>query len=120
MSMRPQDIIRKKRDGGELSREEVASFVRGVVDGSWADYQASALLMAIVLRGMTIDETSSLTDSMVNSGTRVDLSDIPDRRLSLRGECSQQYRHARPDVRAFQVFPIQTVRTLDQTSIWIT
>ena len=45
--MRPQDIIRRKRDGGELSREEIESFVSGVVEGAWADYQASALLMAV-------------------------------------------------------------------------
>src|ERR1041385_2702757 len=75
--MRVVDVIAKKRDGGILSREEIAFFVDGVTSGTLPDYQASALLMAIVLRGMTIDETSWLTDSMVNSGTRVDLSDIP-------------------------------------------
>ena len=46
-SMRPQGVIRKKRDGGELSPGEVAFFVRGVVSGAWADYQSSALLMAV-------------------------------------------------------------------------
>jgi len=75
--MRVVDVIAKKRDGGTLSREEIDFFINGVSRGTLPDYQASALLMAIVLRGMTIDETSWLTDSMVNSGNRVDLSDIP-------------------------------------------
>ena len=75
--MRVVDVIAKKRDGHSLSREEIDFFVNGVTRGTLPDYQASALLMAIVLRGMTIDETSWLTDSMVNSGNRVDLSDIP-------------------------------------------
>jgi pyrimidine-nucleoside phosphorylase len=74
--MRPQDIIRNKRDGGELSREEVASFVRGVVDGSWADYQASALLMAVYLSGMTTGEMEALTQAMLGSGEVLDFSDI--------------------------------------------
>jgi pyrimidine-nucleoside phosphorylase len=75
--MRVVDVIAKKRDGDTLSREEIEFFVNGVTRGTLPDYQAAALLMAIVLRGMTIDETSWLTDSMVNSGNRVDLSDIP-------------------------------------------
>jgi pyrimidine-nucleoside phosphorylase len=75
--MRVVDVIAKKRDGGALSRDEIELFVNGVTRGTLPDYQASALLMAIVLRGMTIEETSWLTDSIVNSGARVDLSDIP-------------------------------------------
>jgi pyrimidine-nucleoside phosphorylase len=75
--MRVVDVIAKKRDGETLSREEIDFFVNGVTRGTLPDYQASALLMAIVLRGMTIDETSWLTDAMVNSGNRIDLSDIP-------------------------------------------
>ncbi|HEX8285180.1 MAG TPA: thymidine phosphorylase [Pyrinomonadaceae bacterium] len=75
--MRPQDIIRKKRDGGELSREEVASFVRGVVDGTWADYQSSALLMAVYLNGMTTVEMEALTHAMLGSGEVLDFSDVP-------------------------------------------
>ena len=75
--MRVVDVIAKKRDGGTLSREEIELFVNGVTRGTLPDYQASALLMAIVLRGMTNEETSWLTDSIVNSGARVDLSDIP-------------------------------------------
>lgn len=75
--MRVVDVIAKKRDGEALSREEIDLVVNGVTRGTLPDYQASALLMAIVLRGMTIEETTWLTESMVNSGVRVDLSDIP-------------------------------------------
>ena len=75
--MRAVDIIRAKRDGEALSREAVESFVRGVTDGSWEDYQASALLMAIVLKGMNAAETGWLTDAMARSGDRVNLDHIP-------------------------------------------
>src|ERR671916_392162 len=74
--MRAQDIIRQKRDGGELSREDVASFVRGVVDGTWADYQSSALLMAVYLNGMTTGEMEALTQAMLRSGEVLDFSDV--------------------------------------------
>ena len=75
--MRAVDIIIKKRDGGALSHEEISFFVAGVTDGSWPEYQAASLLMAIVLRGMTPQETAWLTDAMVKSGIRVDLSSVP-------------------------------------------
>jgi pyrimidine-nucleoside phosphorylase len=75
--MRAIDVIAKKRDGGALSREEIQYFVNGVTTGSWPEYQASALLMAILIRGMAAEETACLTDAMVHSGVRVDLSDIP-------------------------------------------
>ena len=75
--MRAVDIIIKKRDGGTLGREEIGFFVTGVTDGTLPDYQASALLMAILVRGMSTEETAWLTDAMVHSGERVDLSGIP-------------------------------------------
>lgn len=75
--MRAVDIIRAKRDGEALSREAIESFVGGVTDGSWEDYQASALLMAIVLKGMNPVETAWLTDAMARSGERVNLDHIP-------------------------------------------
>ena len=72
----PQHIIAKKRDGHALSREEIGAFVRGATDGSWADYQLSALLMAIYLRGMTPAETALYTEAMMNSGVVADLSTL--------------------------------------------
>jgi thymidine phosphorylase len=64
----PAEIIRAKRDGGALSAAQVAAFVRGLVDGSWADSQAAALAMAILLRGMDRAETVALTQGMAHSG----------------------------------------------------
>jgi pyrimidine-nucleoside phosphorylase len=75
--MRPQDIIRKKRDGAELSRDEIEFFVRGVTKGEIADYQSTALLMAIFLKGMTDAEQAALTNAMLRSGEILDFSDIP-------------------------------------------
>ena len=73
----PQLIIARKRDGHALTRDEITAFVQGVVDGGWADYQATALLMAIYLRGMTPEETSQLTEAMIHSGAVADLRGIP-------------------------------------------
>src|SRR5437016_13669089 len=75
--MRAVDVILKKRDGAALTRQEIQFFVAGVTDGTLPEYQASALLMAILLRGMTAQETAWLTDAMVHSGVRVNLADIP-------------------------------------------
>src|SRR5438552_14602489 len=75
--MRAVDIIRKKRDGQALAQAEIEEFVTGATTRSWPDYQVSALLMAIVLRGMTAEETAWLTGAMANSGAILDLSDIP-------------------------------------------
>ncbi len=74
--MRALDIIRTKRDGYPLSREAIDAFVSGVTDGTWPDYQVTALLMAIFLKGMSLDEATALTQAMVDSGTRLDLSDL--------------------------------------------
>jgi pyrimidine-nucleoside phosphorylase len=74
--MRAVDLIRRKRDGDPLDPVDIRAFVAGVTDGTWPDYQIAALLMAIVLRGMTIDEAAVLTEAMVSSGTRLDLSDF--------------------------------------------
>ena len=75
--MRPQDVIRKKRDRKNLSREEIAFFINGVTSGKIADYQISALLMAIFLNGMNDEEQQALTEAMLNSGNILDFSDIP-------------------------------------------
>ena len=74
--MRAVDVIRRKRDGDALDGDAIRAFVTGATDGTWPDYQVSALLMAIVLRGMSLDEASALTDAMVRSGRRVDLSEF--------------------------------------------
>jgi pyrimidine-nucleoside phosphorylase len=74
--MRPQEIIGKKRDGESLSEAEITSFVGGTCDGSWADYQISALLMAIFIRGLDHDEQTFLTQKMLHSGQVLDFSDL--------------------------------------------
>ncbi len=68
------NVIRRKRDGHPLSPDEIRAFVEGVTDGSWPDYQVAALLMAIVWRGMSLEEAATLTEAMVDSGVRVDLA----------------------------------------------
>ena len=70
------EILRAKRDGRELTREEIAAFVGGVVSGSVPDYQTAAFLMATVIRGMTTSETAALTEAMRDSGECWDLSDL--------------------------------------------
>lgn len=76
--MRMYDIIHKKREGGELTREELRFFVLGFTRGEIPDYQASALLMAIFFRGMTRPgRPGDLTLEMAGSGDRVDLSALP-------------------------------------------
>ncbi len=76
--MRAVDIIIKKRDKGELTLAEIEFFIKSFISGEVADYQASALLMAIVLNGMTPRETTDLTLAMANSGHMLDLSDVVD------------------------------------------
>lgn len=74
--MRAVDIIIKKRDGGQLSAQEIDFFVRGFTNGEIPDYQASAFAMAVLLNGMTNFETTDLTLSMARSGQVLDLSNI--------------------------------------------
>src|SRR5580658_8980195 len=74
--MNAVDIIAKKRDGEELSTEEIRFFVNGVTREIVPDYQAAAWLMAVFLRGMSRRETLDLTMAMRDSGGRVDLSDL--------------------------------------------
>jgi pyrimidine-nucleoside phosphorylase len=75
--MNPVELIRKKREGLELTREELRQLIDGYVAGTIPDYQMSAWLMAVVFRGMTEAETSAFTDLMLHSGAVFDLSDIP-------------------------------------------
>ena len=75
-TFRAIDVIRKKRDGGELSRSEIESLVNAYTTGDIPDYQVSAWLMAVVLRGMTRAETAALTDAMLRSGEVLDLSSL--------------------------------------------
>jgi len=79
--VRAYDIIKTKRDGGALSRDEIRFFVEGCTSGEIPDYQASALLMAVYLRGMTGRETADLTSAMADSGERLDLSGISGERV---------------------------------------
>ena len=74
--MRAVDVIERKRDGHELSREEIDFFVQGYTRGDIPDYQAAAWCMAVLLRGMTARETTDLTLAMARSGKTLDLHDI--------------------------------------------
>lgn len=70
------DIIAKKRDRNELNKEEIDYFVKEYTEGKIEDYQASALIMAIYINGMTEEETTNLTTAMANSGDILDLSEL--------------------------------------------
>ena len=74
--MRMVDLIIKKRNGGELTDEEIRYWIKGYTDGSIPDYQSSAMNMAILFKGMTKREIATLTDAMEHSGEIIDLSDI--------------------------------------------
>jgi len=80
-SFRAIDVIRKKRDNSELSRDEIESLVNAYTRGDIPDYQVSAWLMAVVLRGMTRAETAALTDAMLRSGEVLDLSSLPAKKV---------------------------------------
>lgn len=75
--MQMYDLIYKKRNGRELTREEINYFIQGYTAGTIPDYQVSALLMAIYFKGMTGRETADLTMAMVNSGEVINLEQIP-------------------------------------------
>jgi pyrimidine-nucleoside phosphorylase len=75
--VRAVDVIQRKRDGHELTREEIAFFISGYTRGEVPDYQASALAMAVFFKGMTAAETVALTESMMRTGEVLDLSDLP-------------------------------------------
>ena len=79
--IRAVDVIRKKRDGQELSRAEIEYLVQAYTGGEIPDYQASAWLMAVRLRGMTRKETSALTNAMLRSGDVLDLSEFPAKKV---------------------------------------
>ena len=81
MDMRPIDIIRKKRDGAELSREEINFLISRYTLDEIPDYQMSAWLMAVVLRGMSRAEAAALTEAMLYSGQVLDLSSLPGRKV---------------------------------------
>lgn len=76
--MRIYDVIKDKRDGKALTKEQIDFWIKGVVDKSVEDYQSAALLMAIVLNSMTDEETFYLTDAMAKSGETLDLSEFGD------------------------------------------
>ena len=80
-TFRAIDVIRKKRDGGELARHEIEGLVSAHTKGDIPDYQVAAWLMAVVLRGMTRPETAALTDAMLRSGEVLDLSSLRARKV---------------------------------------
>ena len=75
--MNTVELIRKKRFGGELTEQEIRDFIKGVTTGEIADYQISAMLMAICMAGMSDRETLALTLAMEKSGQILSLKDIP-------------------------------------------
>ena len=79
--LRAIDVIRQKRDGVELTRNEIEGLVNAYTLGEIPDYQVSAWLMAVVLRGMTRAETAALTDVMLRSGDVLDLSSLPRKKV---------------------------------------
>jgi pyrimidine-nucleoside phosphorylase/thymidine phosphorylase len=81
VAFRAIDVIRKKRDGIELRREEIEALVNAYTRGEIPDYQVSAWLMAAVLRGMTRAETAALTDAMLRSGDVLDFSSLPHKKV---------------------------------------
>lgn len=79
--MNPVELIRKKRSGSVLTRDEIEAFIGGYVSGDVPDYQMSAFLMAVYFRGMTAGETATFADVMLRSGRSIDLSSIPGKKI---------------------------------------
>ncbi|MCX7984538.1 MAG: thymidine phosphorylase [Bacteroidetes bacterium] len=79
--MNTVDLIRKKRNGESLSEDEMRFLIHGYVHGSIPEYQMSAFLMAVYFRGMSDEETLTFTRLMLDSGKRIDLTDIPGRKV---------------------------------------
>lgn len=79
--MRIPDLLRKKRDGGNLTGDELKFLLSGFQDGSVHNYQMSAFLMAVYFQGMNDDEIAVMTETMLNSGAVLDLSDIPGKKI---------------------------------------
>ncbi|MGB6885001.1 MAG: hypothetical protein WBE10_13215, partial [Candidatus Acidiferrum sp.] len=79
--MRAVDLIRKKRDSAELSREEIDFLISGYTSGEIPDYQMAAWLMAVWIRGLNRSEIASLTESMLCSGELLDLSGLPGKKV---------------------------------------
>ena len=79
--MRAVDLIKKKRDSGEHSREEIEFLISGYTRGDIPDYQMSAWLMAVLLRGMSAVEIATLTEAMLRSGVTLDWSDLPGKKV---------------------------------------
>src|SRR5271154_5545278 len=79
--MRAVDLIRRKRDSGELTREEIEQFIAAYTRGDIPDYQMSAWLMAVLLRGMSRPEIAALTEAMLHSGRVLDFSDLIARKV---------------------------------------
>jgi pyrimidine-nucleoside phosphorylase/thymidine phosphorylase len=79
--MRPVDLIRKKRDGGEHSAKEISSLIEAFTRGEVPDYQMAAWLMAVLWRGLSNAETAALTDAMLRSGIVLDLGELPGRKV---------------------------------------
>src|SRR4030088_896 len=75
--MRVVDLIRRRRDSGELTREEIEELIAAYTRGDIPDYQMSAWLMAVVLRGMSRPEIAALTEAMLHSGSVLDFSSLP-------------------------------------------
>src|SRR5579863_4564479 len=80
-SMRLVELIRKKRDGQELSVQEIEFIVRGYTAGEFPDYQISSWLMAVLIKGMTRAETAALTQAMLHSGEVLQWNGLPQKKV---------------------------------------